>query len=693
MSLFIYLLTGVLTLCDGLRVLGPSGPLTVELRGSVVLPCYVKDPVPLGELEVEWKKNDTQILLHLFQDGESRPESQGHDYIGRASFFTEEIKHRNFSLLLTNLTLKDSGVYTCAVHAKQESGQTLAEIKEIEPYVINGGRAVSAYVGEDITLNCSVDSLVPVENLQVSWKNVHQQILVYYDKGNLSTEATHGRYMERVEFFSQEEICRGNFSLRLKDLRTEDKGLYICSVAYMQFSVYKTMEVQQLGFSSLHIWILCLCVLAVCQAVFLCALTVWPSYLKNTALKTKDDDDNHRKPFIIQYELVFGPNIALFLAFIFWGATEGFFSEAATCSAFSLLRICFLFWILPYLDTFQGSFTEAVTRSAQKIFSLIHMASYLDTFKEKLKRFVQRSTVALGFTVVATFTYSVFAVGYIKLYWSNDSIKHKMWMVWMVVLLIILLLFYTNIFIHDLFEKFSESQAKCNYVFAELANFGRVACISFFDVEYFKMSRDPFRTEVIRIRRPLLLIWMSVLAVLEAMNAPLSVYIHFVELKKANLEHVAGTGVAAYLYILTAMLLLEHVSHFCARYYEGSCSKGTKAEQSLGLIHASVYMLGAVGLVVVNSVVLVTELIQKARVGNRTLKNLQDVLIPFECVFALCCLGLQLSSFLQKYRKGFMADLRDLCQLSRSKPPSRDSLVHEDGALNVKENGAAASPS
>ncbi|XP_066518858.1 uncharacterized protein [Hoplias malabaricus] len=652
MSLFIYLLTGVLTLCDGLRVLGPSGPLTVELRGSVVLPCYVKDPVPLGELEVEWKKNDTQILLHLFQDGESRPESQGHDYIGRASFFTEEIKHRNFSLLLTNLTLKDSGVYTCAVHAKQESGQTLAEIKEIEPYVINGGRAVSAYVGEDITLNCSVDSLVPVENLQVSWKNVHQQILVYYDKGNLSTEATHGRYMERVEFFSQEEICRGNFSLRLKDLRTEDKGLYICSVAYMQFSVYKTMEVQQLGFSSLHIWILCLCVLAVCQAVFLCALTVWPSYLKNTALKTKDDDDNHRKPFIIQYELVFGPNIALFLAFIFWGATEGFFSEAATCSAFSLLRICFLFWILPYLDTFQGSFTEAVTRSAQKIFSLIHMASYLDTFKEKLKRFVQRSTVALGFTVVATFTYSVFAVGYIKLYWSNDSIKHKMWMVWMVVLLIILLLFYTNIFIHD-----------------------------------------PFRTEVIRIRRPLLLIWMSVLAVLEAMNAPLSVYIHFVELKKANLEHVAGTGVAAYLYILTAMLLLEHVSHFCARYYEGSCSKGTKAEQSLGLIHASVYMLGAVGLVVVNSVVLVTELIQKARVGNRTLKNLQDVLIPFECVFALCCLGLQLSSFLQKYRKGFMADLRDLCQLSRSKPPSRDSLVHEDGALNVKENGAAASPS
>ncbi|XP_037399831.1 butyrophilin subfamily 2 member A2-like [Pygocentrus nattereri] len=132
MGVIIFLfLSGVLFICEGLHVVGPSGPLTVELGGSVMLPCYVETPIPLEELEVEWKRADSEALVHLFQDGESRPEAQDQAYSGRASFFTEEVERGNFSLLLTNLTTKDAGVYNCFVYSQQETGQTSVEIKEI----------------------------------------------------------------------------------------------------------------------------------------------------------------------------------------------------------------------------------------------------------------------------------------------------------------------------------------------------------------------------------------------------------------------------------------------------------------------------------------------------------------------------------------------------------------------------------
>ncbi|MCJ8738083.1 hypothetical protein PDJAM_G00031630, partial [Pangasius djambal] len=67
-----------------------------------MLPCFVEPPLPMEELEVEWKKTDSETLVHLWQEGASRPESQNQRYHERAHFFTEEIVHGNFSLFLTN---------------------------------------------------------------------------------------------------------------------------------------------------------------------------------------------------------------------------------------------------------------------------------------------------------------------------------------------------------------------------------------------------------------------------------------------------------------------------------------------------------------------------------------------------------------------------------------------------------------
>uniref|UniRef100_A0A3B4C3V6 Ig-like domain-containing protein n=1 Tax=Pygocentrus nattereri TaxID=42514 RepID=A0A3B4C3V6_PYGNA len=399
-----------------------------------------------------------------------------------------------------------------------------------EYLIVTGGHVVSAYVGEDITMNCSVDSHIPPEKLdEVSWKKVDQQIQVLiFLNGEVQPESTHERYADRVELFSREEIQKGNFSFRLKDLRTEDKGQYICEAFFGEFADNTTVEVQQLGFSSMHTGILLLCIIAFVVPVVL----GYPAYV---SLKR---NDNSKRALAVQYTLVCCSNIALCLAFILWGVIEGFLTEAATCSAINLLRILFLFWIAPYLDT----------------------------FKAILQRFIKRSAITLEYAVIAAFAYS------------------------------------------GLFNRGSR-----------------------------------------------VLIRMSVLLILEIVCASSSVYIHYDLLDTLDFrkERDGLTCLAAYLYVLTGMLLFKVViddyglfsrrphSNRTRQVVESSTVTGTQRTSG----HAIVYMLGAVGLSCVNSVALAVELILKARNGERTVNDLRVILVPFECIFPIGCLVLQISAF------------------------------------------------
>ncbi|KAI2666790.1 Myelin-oligodendrocyte glycoprotein [Labeo rohita] len=123
------LMSVLLMITDGLIVKGPSGPLVAPLGSSVVLPCSVDQLLSVKGLEVEWRRNDSDTLVHLFQDGESRTEAQQQDYQDRAHFFTEEIQRGNFSLHLDDLRSEDEGRYTCTVYIQEESGETVVEIK------------------------------------------------------------------------------------------------------------------------------------------------------------------------------------------------------------------------------------------------------------------------------------------------------------------------------------------------------------------------------------------------------------------------------------------------------------------------------------------------------------------------------------------------------------------------------------
>ncbi|KAK2916913.1 hypothetical protein Q8A67_001287 [Cirrhinus molitorella] len=195
-------------ICEGLLVRGPSGPLVVPLGFSVVLPCYVDEPLPMEGLEVEWRKTDSTTLVHLL----IYAEAQQQNYHDRANFFTDQIQHGNFSLRLDNLTAEDEGFYKCKVYTEQNAGETFVEIKVADYLLVSGlDESISASVGEDVTLNCSVDSHIPPEHIEeVSWRKTNGNIIILVFEKNKTLPADE-QYKDRADFFTT-EIPKGNFS-------------------------------------------------------------------------------------------------------------------------------------------------------------------------------------------------------------------------------------------------------------------------------------------------------------------------------------------------------------------------------------------------------------------------------------------------------------------------------------------------
>ncbi|XP_053496192.1 uncharacterized protein LOC128617180 isoform X2 [Ictalurus furcatus] len=646
----------LMVICDGFHVHGPSGPLIVQLGGSVMLPCFVETPLPMQELEIEWKRNDSETLVHLWQNGESHPDSQNPSYRERAHFFIEEIAQGNFSLFLMNVTREDAGVYKCAVYTKHDSYETLIEIKEIERLIVSGAHVISAYAGEDITLNCSVDSHIPAENIeQVLWMKMDGEILVLlYEHGEVQTDSSHERYMDRVELFSAEERNKGNFSLRLKDVRTDDKGLYTCSAFSGAFSDNTTVEVQQLGFSSMQVGIFVLCALG----FVIGSLNL--GYFSYTSFKNNDDS---RRALAIQLGHVLCPNITMVIVFILWGVTDGFFTEAATCSALNGVRILFLLWIALHLKTFEGYPRQLINRSA----------------------------IQLQYAVITVVVYSPLVVDV----WYNVNTGGK------VGFLICLLLGPLSTLLYILYlittvcrGRTLQIQASLSHIITELSNFLRLFVI---------INTYGFQSGLLMLALIPVLAWIcfycyfncirvyllqiSFMMILEVLTASASIYVHYVFVDNVK-ERDALTCATAFLQILTVITLFIDLNYFSGR---ESDSRNTGTQQRLS--HLVVFMFGSVVVVLVNAVVLLVELILKAQTGQRTV-DLRVVLLLTECVFAVCCLALQISAFWKENREEFREYINSLgrscgCkQKHRDSPPQCDERELENLAPEAQTSGS-----
>ncbi|XP_064814553.1 butyrophilin subfamily 2 member A2-like isoform X1 [Oncorhynchus masou masou] len=105
------------------EVLGPTRAIVAVAGDDIILPCYIKPNISAEDMRVDWFRvnlPDTQsnIRVHLYQDGRDKYHDQIHSYRGRTSLFKEELKKGNTSLKLTRVQGTDDGHYKCLVESK-----------------------------------------------------------------------------------------------------------------------------------------------------------------------------------------------------------------------------------------------------------------------------------------------------------------------------------------------------------------------------------------------------------------------------------------------------------------------------------------------------------------------------------------------------------------------------------------------
>ncbi|XP_042624628.1 uncharacterized protein LOC109104077 isoform X3 [Cyprinus carpio] len=624
MSMFRVLISAAALLTsEGLSVQGPAQPLVAQLGGSIILPCSVETPLSMEELEVEWKRTDEEALVHLFQNGEDRPEAQHQSYRDRAHFFSEQIFKGNFSILLENITVADTGIYRCVVFSYQNVGEISVTIQHVERVVVTAeDPTVSARVGEDVVLNCMVDSHIPPERIdEVSWKKVDKKPdiipVLLFQNGTIFPGSSHKRYRDRAEFFRQ-EILKGNFSMRLKNVQTADKGEYMCEVHTENSVSSATVEFGRLGMSALHIITLILC--------FISLLLTFVLSIPVTVYISKKDTGPKR--MYMNYLLVVCPNICLSIAFVLWGVIEGSVVEVTMCATINLSRIILLFLMAPYFNwnttvsvNFPGFIHRMIEFVAIPIAYLLISTAFCSAVLHDLRNTSQWTEVVLvsvGIILLSSMP-AVFRalnnVCFTRFFDIHLSVRFILESLGHVLMqssnfLQMRLLFYKS-------SSVDESMIKMTYAFGGISAAISLIVLPIPAIRQYLCSKlGTYQLHALIWR--CYLVWVNVMVVTLIGHSAFIVYYLNKILEYTN-ERFGWIFVTVMLHVLTAI------------------SPTRFSRKVPDVIYTTLFMYGVAGLPVVNSVSLATELILQVYKGERTVDDLRVIVLAFESIMPAHC--------------------------------------------------------
>uniref|UniRef100_A0A3B1K5H1 Ig-like domain-containing protein n=1 Tax=Astyanax mexicanus TaxID=7994 RepID=A0A3B1K5H1_ASTMX len=174
--------------------------------GSVLLPCSCTDP-QTRPVSIKWERVDSNG---------TEVSNRTRRYAGRIHMFNEE-HPANLSLLLSNLTEQDNGLYRCTINNKTSismrlnvKGCTLSNSQENQ---------IVRYPGESVLLPCSCTD-PQTRPVSIKWEHV--------DSDGTEVSNITERYAGRIHMFNEKHPA--NLSLLLFNLTKQDNGTYRCTI-------------------------------------------------------------------------------------------------------------------------------------------------------------------------------------------------------------------------------------------------------------------------------------------------------------------------------------------------------------------------------------------------------------------------------------------------------------------------------
>ncbi|XP_034756984.1 uncharacterized protein LOC117962051 [Etheostoma cragini] len=122
------------------------------------------------------------------------------------------------------------------------------------PRVVGASQPIVAAQGDDVILPCHVEPQLDVEEMKVDWfrpdvppdpadpQSNYRYVHRYHDKHH-EEDMKNPSYAGRTEMFP-DGLKHGNISLKIRDVRRSDRGLYSCQVPHLGSAAVITLNVE-----------------------------------------------------------------------------------------------------------------------------------------------------------------------------------------------------------------------------------------------------------------------------------------------------------------------------------------------------------------------------------------------------------------------------------------------------------------
>ncbi|KAM9114316.1 CD276 antigen-like [Pangshura tecta] len=261
-------------------VAGAQASITAHYGEDVTLGCAFNHipGLKLHRLNITWRMQRAEgaaLLVHSYYGELDLWWGQDKVYWGRTQLYQEGIHKGNASLRLRAVRFQDEGSYLCYVTSELGTSTqmiSLAVLRESEM-----ASPIVAQLGQDVTLSCPFEWGLNLQPLNITWTKEEAEgpdLLVHsYCNGMDTLQRQDAAYKGRTQLHP-ERFPRGNASLTLRGIRSQDEGFYICHVQpeLGRFSV--RMQVTVKGFVSDRQQLVAFCVVLCLAALLLLCIIV-----------------------------------------------------------------------------------------------------------------------------------------------------------------------------------------------------------------------------------------------------------------------------------------------------------------------------------------------------------------------------------------------------------------------------------
>uniref|UniRef100_A0A096M7E3 Ig-like domain-containing protein n=1 Tax=Poecilia formosa TaxID=48698 RepID=A0A096M7E3_POEFO len=257
----------------------PSKAIGAVKSEDVLLPCHLEPPMDASAETVKWKHGNH--VVHHHHGGKHDSSKQWEHFRGRTSLSSEGLTEGNLSLTLSSVDLLDEGRYKCSVHTESMNKMCYIKLNVGDREVVGPDEPVTVEVGQVAVLPCHLEPPSSLSDLTLEWTVNNSKVHIHRShKDNPSMQDE--RFRNRTSLFNS-ELDRGNISLMLKNVTTEDAGNYSCFVPKhsMYSSVKYTLSTNSCISLHLHLIIMCC---SYCASLRLISVHIYSSTLKTKVI-------------------------------------------------------------------------------------------------------------------------------------------------------------------------------------------------------------------------------------------------------------------------------------------------------------------------------------------------------------------------------------------------------------------------